>query len=243
MTVIGGWALRSPAEARAYVYGSIDTNGRPYRSPQHLARARAGETVDNVTTASFSRDHVVSLLNYTIFTKDITPLSRVWSYAKSHDLKVCPGSYSQCGLTPNVLDAIGDMYEFIGQSRPALTYIPDAVTSLVQSATSEKLGSWQLTLVSEQILLKVLTGHNSDAWADVAQKVWKRAPDNIYYKFVYLAAEGAEQDDADMLSRDLLKVMRGFKAPGKSWVWNSLRVEDAVGYDLVYLADLIKRGI
>lgn len=240
MTLVGVMARVQPEQAKEQLAASIDTDGRPFRSPSHLQRYRSGDQGDDVRDRSFSRDHVVSILFYTVFTKDPYPLIQVWNYAIKHDMKVCPGSTSQCSLTPAMLDQIGDAFAFCGKERPWQTRVPGAISAVTQMISVPSISSWQLTLAAEHILLKTITGNLNEAWQSLAEQIEKKSPQNLFYRFVKIASHG---ESASPLVSPLLEQMKQWEVPGKQWYWNDQNIQTATGYDLFLLADLIQRGI
>jgi hypothetical protein len=237
-TLLAAMARIEPETARLQANASIADDGQPFRSPAHLERFISGNRADDVTANAFSRDHVISLLFYTVWTKDSDPLNRVWDWAKQHDLKVCDGSASQCALTPAVLDQIGDAFAYCGESRPWQTRVPGAASAVVQMISMPSISSWQLTLAAEHVLLKTVTGHLDLSWQELSGQVVRKNPSNLFYKYVDLAANGK---DVNELVSPLSILIGKFHSPGKSWFWNDSK--DATGYDYILLADLIIKGL
>jgi hypothetical protein len=163
----------------------------------------------------------------------------VWDYATANNLKVCEGTASQCLLTPSILDHIGDAFAYCGKSRPWQTHIPGASSATVQIFSVPSIATWQLTLVSEQVLLKVITGHSNTIWKEAAYKAYQKAPSNIFYEYVWRVAAGKE---IVSVGKKLLPIMEKWDKPGKQWYWNSNNIDTATGYDLILLATLVSKG-
>lgn len=154
------------------VADSVDGDGRPWRSPRHK-EARDGD---------FSRDHVLSLTLWSISRRNGDVLSRVLSYARSHDWNVC--GESKCLLTPSLLDIMGDAIEYAGGGRPYGTNIPATVSEHQGRIEVETLSGQALSLVVDKCLIKAATGNLTSAWKDIAKKAADKNPGDLYFQFV-----------------------------------------------------------
>lgn len=240
-TLNAAMALVDPVSAKRFADNSIATDGRPFRSPLHLQRFESGDKASDVTSNSFSRDHVISLLFYTIWSKDPIPLSKIWEYATSNNLKVCTGTSSQCLLTPAMLDQIGDVFAYLNKPRPWQTKVPGAANAIVQIASIPSISSWQLTLAAEHVLIKTVTGNLNSTWSSLAENILEKVPNNLFYRFVRDAAT-SNTEDIKVVGEELAKTMEAFKTPGKQWFWNDQNPDTATGVDLIFLAKLIIDG-
>jgi hypothetical protein len=158
-------------------------------------------------------------------------------------MKVCEGDVSQCLLTPAILDHIGDAFDYCGESRPWQTHVPGAASALTQILSVPHISSWQLTLAAEQVLLKAKTKHINGVWVEAAKRVAEKAPNNLFYRYAYLAAKEADKAEFEDLRGKLITTMGLWKAPGKQWYFNDQNISTATGYDLILLADLLQDGL
>jgi len=248
-----------PDNAKRFVRESIGDNGRPYRTPKVRQDCESGveETVKRGGTVSsscdFSRDHIISILFYTLVSKDAVPLKKVLGYAEDHNFKFCPYSVNQCAFTPSILDAVGDVLAHVGESRPWYTHVPGVAVAAVTKIATETVDGYQMTLCFELALLKAKTGHLNSEWIKMAKTGYDRFKHNLYYAYVYrLVADDLTDKALDSIREKLESMMEIYieKPVAKAWVWNKTEnesvewlVSKSCGYDMLMLALLLMEGV
>lgn len=218
-------------EIDAGVRASVTPEGRPYRSPKH---ARGEVQGDVAGSKSFSRDHVLSLAFWTLGARDPGPLSRVVSYARSHDWKVCPDP--QCLLTPGLLDIVGDVLASVGAPKPEGTRWDNGVIEHAARIEAETLQGYALVLLVDKAYLKALTGNLTKAWVDISGRSVARNQQNIYFRFVSEFAHGGSADAYDRIASEVSDALEQWGGPGSCNRF-SHQCADSVGWELVSLAD------
>jgi hypothetical protein len=217
----GYWSLAygSDVEIDAAVHASIDDDGRPWRSPEHRTQ-RHGD---------FSRDHMISLAQWSFGSKDTETLRRVIRYAQHHDWKVCPDT-QKCLLTPGILSVLGDVATS-GQDaagRPYGTNIPAAVHEgqiLIEAKSQERCD-----LVLDKSLLKALTGNLTRAYVDAAKMCSNKVP--LYGAYVRAVVTDG---DVSSLVPQLTATLQAWQGPSAGGHWTA----DGTGWALVALAKML----
>ncbi len=144
MTCVGALALIGGYDCAAHVRACQDSNGRMRRHPTMM-------------DSSYSRDHVVSLCFYSLWSGDHEPLRKFLKYCLLRGGKFCEGSMGQSMLNPIVLSAI---LSVLGYSR--LAWVLDVLNFPVLwlEAKKTKLG-YRAILISEVCLIKIITNPKS----------------------------------------------------------------------------------
>jgi hypothetical protein len=123
-------------------------------------------------------------------------------YASANKLKIgAEGTYSQHGLTPNVMWAMNSVAnKATKQTRVNLPFYykiwPSWIIALIQllSAKSVKVG-YRLNLCGELSLIARLTGQWNWVWQKVIDICVERHPENLYYLYIQgkVGTDGIEQ--------------------------------------------------
>lgn len=234
MSANAAWACCHPDDPRATNYVEHSFIGdRPYRSPFHAA----DKNVD--LENSFSRDHCLSLVWYSLFTGDRSPLERIARYASAHRLKIgAEGSYSQHGLTPNVMWA----FHVAGAWLPWYYRVwASFVIALIQLLSARTVpASYRLNLCGEMALLAKLTGRWNFIWQRVADVCERKQPNNVYYQFV-----AGRKSKQEMLAQ--LESLASNYKPNHEWAWCWMNFEDgrllACGPEMMMLEVLIRKHL
>jgi hypothetical protein len=229
MSANAAMAAWNPRDVRCLNYVDASFRGdRPFRSPEHAANPNVD--LEN----SFSRDHCLSLAWYSLFTGDKLPLEKIARYAASHRLKIGEeGSYSQHGLTPNVMWAFAS----VGARVPWYFRVwPSVVIAGIQLASAKTVAvGYRLNLCAEMALLAKLTGKWNWVWEKVAHICAERQPENLYYR--YIAGE-----NKDALVSELEAIAADYK-PSHEWLWCWMNKEGgkylACGPELLLLYRLL----
>jgi hypothetical protein len=229
MSANAAMAAWNPADLRCKAYVECSFRGdRPFRSPEHAA----DPNVD--LTRSLSRDHALSLTWYALFTGDTTPLEKIARYAASHWLKIgAEGTYSQHGLTPNVMWAFAS----VGAKVPWYFRMwPSVVIAGIQLASAKTVAvGYRLNLCAEMALLAKLTGQWNWVWEKVSHICAERQPENLYYRFI-------AGHPKDALLAELEAIAADYK-PSHEWLWCWMHKEDgkylACGPELLLLWRLL----
>lgn len=159
---------------------SVDSDGRPWRSPRHQA-SRNGD---------FSRDHVLSLALWSVARHRFDVLSSLLEYAKAHNWRVCPDE--KCLLTPGILTILGDVVEYTGGGRPYGTNIPDVVGEQQAQIEVDTLQGQALSLVVDKVLLKAMTGNLNSKWQSISRQAVNKNGDDLYFQYVNSVANGGD---------------------------------------------------
>jgi hypothetical protein len=227
-------ALVTPKDQRVHEYVAFSfRKERPFRSPVHAADPNTD------LIASFSRDHVLSLCWYSMWSSKCWPLSYIAHYAAHHKLKIgAEGTYSQHGLTPNIMWAMHVVCHHHGQPLPWWFSIwPGFIIAIIQliSARTVAVG-YRLNLCAEMAMLARVTGRWNWIWQRVANKCVERQPENLYYRL-------AAGEDRDKIRQELEVLMGDYKPSGDwCWCWMA-RAKDgrlkACGPDLLLVWKLV----
>jgi len=213
---------------------------RPYRSPAHAL----DPNVD--LTHSFSRDHCLSLCWYSLWSGITFPMLFIARYASANKLKIgAEGTYSQHGLTPNVMWAMNSVAnKATKQTRVNLPFYykmwPSWIIALIQllSAKSVKVG-YRLNLCGEMALIARLTGQWNWVWQKVIDICVERHPENIYY--LYIQGK-VDPNGIEMLLDGYIESF----VMNDQWCWCWMEKDvngnlQACGQDLLLLKALLKQ--
>jgi hypothetical protein len=238
MSINAAMSLVTPEDRRIHEFMTKSfRRNRPFRSPVHAADA----AVD--LTHSFSRDHLLSLCWYALWTRQTWVMVYAGIYAESHGWKIGEeGTYSQHGLTPNVMWAMHSVCKPTGDHN-VLHWVfgiwPSWLIAFVQllSARSVKVG-YRLNLCGEMALIARLTGQWNWIWQRVINKCVERQPDNLYYLFV----------QGKVKRHNLLEILNSYKddfVMSDKWCWCGMERDpygklEACGGDLLLLSRLLK---
>lgn len=183
------------AKADEFVLGSIRGDGKPFRSPAHL----------DANVDSFSRDHMISLAQWTLAYGDASPLRSVIAYASRNNWYVC--GQARCLLTPGILNALGDVASKFGQSRPFGTNVPDYVAE--SQITIDANSGQDCSLVLDTVMLKAYTGNLTSTFVNAA-KTCNASHPSLYSRYIVaLTATG----DYTSLQQDVLAELQAWQ-PG-----------------------------
>jgi hypothetical protein len=233
MSANAAMAAWNPTDLRCKAYVECSFRGdRPFRSPEHA------ENPNVDLNNSFSRDHALSLTWYALFTGDTTPLEKIARYAASHWLKIGKeGSYSQHGLTPNVMWAFAS----VGAKVPWYFRMwPSVVIAGIQLASAKTVAvSYRLNLCAELYGIAKLTGRDNWVWKKVIDVCVERQPENLYY--VFLQGKTPEQE----IEEKLMQYAQNYE-PSHEWAWCWMHKTPegkllACGPELLLLHALLKR--
>lgn len=232
MSANAAMALVTPRDSR--IHGFIQHSfigNRPYRSPIHAQHPELHNPAE-----TFSRDHCLSLAWYTLWSANPTPITKVCNYAIANKLKVgAEGTYSQMGLTPNVMWAFGAATK----DAPWWCKIwPSFLIAMLQYLQAKTVPvGYQLNLCAELALMAKLTGNWNWVWGKVAETCYARQPENLYYAYV--------AGDTEYLITKLEDcIMNYTESDDWCWCWmhhDSAGNLKACGPDLALLYVLLKR--
>jgi hypothetical protein len=233
MSANAAMALVTPNDSRIHGFVKYSFIGnRPYRSPIHAQHPELHNPAE-----TFSRDHCLSLAWYTLWSGNSEPLIKICNYAKDNKFKVgAEGTYSQMGLTPNVLWAFGA----ICQDVPWWCKIfPSFLIAMLQyiQARSVPVG-YRLNLCAELTLMAKLTGKYNWLWGKVAALCYKRQPENLYYAYI------AGVDKSIILPQLEEHILTYVPADDWCWCWMNKDANghlQACGPDLAMLYLLLSR--
>lgn len=194
----------------------------------------------NLPESTLSRDHTISLCNYTTFSQDKEPLRKFFWYCVRHGGKMCPGSVGQSMQNlytwTCMLMALGGFYRFIGT---CLSLI--CVLFLPISAKFLPVG-WRLIMVSEYILIFRLNTPRvlHYLYHFVSKMVLKRQDCNLFYEVV---DNICTHTDSEYLTPrvNTCKMTQDWLGCDNSWLWCDPRDgRHGTGVDVQYILALIK---
>jgi hypothetical protein len=262
MSANAGFTSMFPHDPRIqeYVRESF-VGGRPFRSPVHAVEYLSGAMTPETLKRSFSRDHCLSLAWYCLWTGKTWPMGAIARYAGCHGFKFgAEGTYSQVGLTPNVLWAFNAVLRHVSKTSKSgleanaeldATTLPwyyriwpgwlIAIVQLI-SALTVPVG-YRLNLCAEMALFARLTGRWSWLWKKVAEVCVKKQQENLYYRIVL---HGGNEIAATGGIDELELIARNYKPDGEwLWCWYN-RTRDgrlkACGADLLLAYRLLTKG-
>jgi hypothetical protein len=238
MSANAALALVTPADKRIDDFVTKSFIGeRPFRSPAHAS----DPSVD--LTHSFSRDHCLSLAWYSLWSGKTWPLLSISRYANKNRLKIGKeGTYSQHGVTPNVMwafNAVCEQYETEGELPWYYIIWPSWVIALIQLLSARTvLVGYRLNLCAEMALFARITGKWNWIWQKVADKCVERQPENLYYQFIQ------NRRNASEIQKDLEVLMETFTMDHE-WCWCWMTIDEngklkACGQDLLLLEKLLR---
>jgi hypothetical protein len=218
LTDIGALALIGGYDCATHVRACQKEDGSFFRHPDY-------------PDSGHSRDHVVSICFYTLWSGDREPLRKFLRYSLSHGFKVAEGSLTHGYLTPVVLAAILRVlgHAFFAALLDVLNWPVLVLSAFILPA------GYQRILLVEHALIRMQTGAWRYPWMLLARLVLKREPTNLFYRIVC-----GEANELDAIAyRDAFPRAR----LGGVWHWNN-SVElnrPATGVDLDYAIALARR--
>lgn len=213
-------------EAVGYVPACIALDGRPVRSPDLLREPSERD--------GFSKDMLLSVLLWTLVTRDPAPLDRLIGYINRTGCLCEKASDRRCTMTPQMTYLTNQVAKAVGcDSRLKSDWMPgwlffslEAVSALVTP-----LG-YQCHLLSVKSLIVRLLGKESQLVPDILAR---RDSGNPW--FLYLAG------DKDRAALTLLS-MNVQPGRGHQWAWERDSAEkawhDSMGWDVLFLTNLLK---
>jgi hypothetical protein len=230
-----------------YVEASIGDDGRPYRSPEHKKYCETNPSKDTDSSCNFSRDHLLGHMLYAIGTHNTNHISRVVNYIQDHDGKVCPGNFSQCGITPAVWDVLGDTLGYLGLPKPIQARIPDPVTITADLITVATTNEFQLSLVANVIYIKLLTNNLNSNYNSVTNKLVEKAQYNTFFRFLQNKTITHNSSINNELATELVNYIDAWKTRKKQqsvWFWSWNEIENANAWSFIFMGNLLlKEGI
>lgn len=233
-------ALVTPQDARIHRYVNESfIEFRPFRSPLHAK----DPNVD--LTHSFSRDHMLSLVWYSAWSSMRWPILFMAKYISMNKMKIGKeGTYSQHGVTPNVLWAMNSIGNKFGPNKVSLPWYykiwPSIIIAFIQllSAKSVRVG-YKLNLCGELALIAKLTGQWNWVWEKVILTCIKRHPENLYYQYI----QGNRNEW--LIRKELEAHIETFQMSHEwCWCWMNKTPDGkllACGQDLLFLKALMDK--
>lgn len=218
---------------------SIDTEGRVYRSPEHLKGA------DNINAAS--RDMWLGFLEYCLTSKDKETCERAYNRAREHDWRICDKDDDErCLLTPSVVFVTGYVWaangwHTYGEMEPSDFEIKKDEDATIASAKSVTV-SYRLHLISLRLWLMIQTGNLTQRFKETVKIITNREPSNLWYQ--YLSAV-AFQTSKEQIAPALLELMSQWhrNSERSHWLWATMEAPNrAMGHELVFLACALLGG-
>lgn len=222
----------------ASIKDSFADNGRPYRSPEHR---RGGDS-----ERTFSRDMTMGIALFLTVTKDRELAEKFWTFVKGNTYHVCVVEEIGCLLTPPVLAALGDVWDYLGLKKPTemnfVRWIDEE--TLMQTAKSVDPG-YQLHLVTMSLLVHELTGHTTRRYRRVIEEVVSRQPNNPWYRFLAVKMGAAPREGIADLDALIASQLTAWPEGTKTdWSFEKGDQEegrrDSLGHEWVFLNNMLK---
>jgi hypothetical protein len=209
---------------------SITPEGKPYRTPSYVGR----DTKDE-----FSRDQFLGLADATAAGLDEKYLNSVLTYYNRTGSLCEHPSDNRCTLYPSMITLADDAR---GRNVTLAERALDEAT-VAAEARAVPLG-YEAYLVSRKIFMRAVTGDLTNSYADSAKVLYKRAPENLWFRTVYKVTNDGTQEEFGAIGKDLAKCMQAWKTPGSTWLGrtgNTACPDDSIGHDLTALATFLQQ--
>lgn len=209
---------------------SIATTGQPYRAPSYVGRDIQNE---------FSRDQFIGLADATAAGLDEKYLNSVLDYYNRTGSLCEHPSDNRCTLYPSMITLADDAR---GRNVTLAERALDEAT-VAAEARAVPLG-YEAYLVSRKIFMRAVTGDLTNSYADSAKVLYKRAPENLWFRTVYKVTNDGTQEEFGAIGKDLAKCMQAWKTPGSTWLGrtgNTACPDDSIGHDLTALATFLQQ--
>lgn len=204
ISIVG--SFENKQETFSALSNSFGVSGAPFRAPSY---------VDKDPSDQFSRDQLLGFLEATI-----TGLPRENGIDKIMDYYNRTGSLcsnpsdNKCELTPKMKVLIKRVQ---GESITELDKLIEAASLKIESATVPS--GYQIDLVMRYIFAITKMNALTTTMASAAKTIYNRAPNNLWWKTVYLVTNNGSSQDFKNVSDKLAVCMERWIGPGKNWAW------------------------
>ena len=230
--------VKANTDYRTFIANSINTDGHPYRSPEHLKICVTPEHKDDAS-CTFSRDHILGIVLNSIATGNCDSLVKVFNYAQLHFGRFCDGTMAQCSMSIASYDIIGDAYQKCGLTRPLITNINNSMSSYAEVITVSNNDSFQLELAVDFIYAKYLAGTLTVDGLKVVDIAVTKMPWNTYFKYVQALVNGTLSEQKENLVLELLPISQQIAKPGNSWFWQWNELNTANAWSMWFMSKLL----
>jgi len=218
------------------VLASVDTSGRPYRTP---ARADGPQK-------HFSRDMTLGLIRCLHRTKDVATAARFVEYVRENDYRLCPPEDDpdgRCKLSPvqhrTIWAILGQLYKRLGLTRTwEMIQAGGGDDTILEYESNWTPVGYQLHLVAIKWMIRKELG--DPAPSVIMKNILDRQPENLYYKWL----RGSSRKE---IAEDILRVVPRFEPDRRhQWSWQRDTAEmawlDSMGWDMIFLIDEVLHG-
>ena len=230
--------VKANTDYRDFIANSINSDGHPYRSPEHLKACVTPEH-KNDASCTFSRDHILGIVLNSISTGNCNSLVKVFNYAQDHFGRFCDGTMSQCSLSVASYDIIGDAYQKCGLSRPLITNINNSFSSYAEFITVIQNDSFAVELAVDFVYAKYLANTLTLDGLKVVDLAVLKMPWNTYFLYVQSLIKRTLSAQKESLVNELLPIESQVVRPGTSWFWQWNEIENANAWSMWFMDKLL----
>jgi hypothetical protein len=242
LTEIGALALIGNYDCKSHIEACQSPDGRMFRHPEMKERHEmccAGTATCGEHGGTMSRDHTVSLINYTIFSKDKEPLRKFFWFTIRNFGRHSGGSIGQSMQNVNsyasMLLALGGAYYIFGLLLSFLT-----IPALYLAAKKLEIG-YRVILAAEFALIYYMTYPKflTPILRCIPRMCYKRQPSNLYYEVVTAIIDG--RDPAYLAPMATTYAWRQqMSGIDDLWLWSDTDGNrKGTGVDVAYIQKLI----
>ena len=243
LTDVAALALIGGYDCASHVRACQAPSGRMFRHPTVYDAHKdccTGLTSCQGHITQFSRDHTVSLINYTIFSKDKEPLRKFFWFTIRNFGRHSGGSIGQSMQNVNtyasMLLALGGAYYIFGLLLSFLT-----IPALYLAAKKLEIG-YRVILAAEFALIYYMTYPKflTTILRCIPRMCYKRQPSNLYYEVVTAIIDG--RDPAYLAPMATTYAWRQqMSGIDDLWLWSDTDGNrKGTGVDVQYVQELIR---
>jgi hypothetical protein len=243
LTDVGALALIGGYDCASHIRACQSPTGRMFRHPDIYAQHKdccTGLTSCNGHETTFSRDHTISLINYTIFSGDKAPLRKFFWFTIRNFGQHSGGTIGQRMQNVNTYAsmclALGGAYYLLGLLLSLLT-----IPALYFAAKNLEIG-YRVILAAEFALVYYMTYPKflTPILRCIPRMCYKRQPSNLYYEVVTAIIDGRYPSYLGPMAttyawRQQMSGLDGL------WLWTDPESgRKGTGVDVQYIQELIR---
>lgn len=208
---------------------SFGPDGQPFRAPSYVGKDNQDE---------FSRDQLLGFIQATVAGLDKKHLRMIIDYYHNTG-KLCPHpTDTRCTPTPGVL--ILAKYA-LGDNVTDVEKITEAAETKIEASTVPM--TYRADLVMKKIYTMAKMNRLTSTHARSAKIIYNKAPNNLWFKTVYLVTNKGTPDQFAEVAHDLAVCMKQWKEPGRDWEWSQgnsgCGTVKSLGHEMLAVAHLL----